>query len=377
MPALRLTPTACPDRAIGKLGGFVAVGQTEKTNPHRTRQKVPLSFDKHGTIAKTGKREGFMDTESALARIADNPRLPTPPTLTMRILERANHPTCTLTEIGKIISQDPALCGKMLRLVNSSSFGLQRSVASIERALNLLGLNHVRSLVLSLSLPSLRFRSASSEDMKVYWKCSVTAAIVCRELAVRRKLADPDSEMVAGLLCDLGILLLQEAFPDLCVELAKQPAALVDRSRCELEEKAVGVNHAMAGAFCMKRWNLPDDLTTAIRFHHHPEQAPPASADRAHLLAFASQIARMHQTADPQELLGEIVVAAKQRYGLSDDQLFSFLESLQEKVHEFATLIDVDMAPCESFTHLLARATDKLTHLAVDASSERSLTRIV
>ena len=66
-----------------------------------------------------------MDAESVLARIADNPKLPTPPTLTMRILERASVPSCTLTEIGKIISHDPALCGKMLRLVNSSLYGLQ------------------------------------------------------------------------------------------------------------------------------------------------------------------------------------------------------------------------------------------------------------
>src|SRR5277367_6115304 len=141
-----------------------------------------------------------MDAERVLAHIAENPRLPTPPTLTMRILERASIPNCTLAELGKIISQDPALCGKMLRLVNSSLYGLQRSVASIERALSLLGLNHVRSLVLGLTLPSLRFRSASSEQMKVYWKTSATTAIVCRELALRWKWPDPDSEMVAGLL---------------------------------------------------------------------------------------------------------------------------------------------------------------------------------
>jgi HD-like signal output (HDOD) protein len=322
-----------------------------------------LSINLGGCEAWEGGR--FMDTESVLARIADNPRLPTPPTLTMRILERANHPTCTLTEIGKIIGQDPALCGKMLRLVNSSMFGLQRTVASIERALNLLGLNHVRSLVLSLSLPSLRFRSASSEDMKIYWKSSVTAAIVCRELAVHRKTPDPDSEMVAGLLCDMGILLLQEAFPDLYAELAKEPAAVLDRSRCELEEKAIGVNHAMAGAFCMKRWNLPDDLTNAIRFHHHPEQAPPAHAPRAHLLSFASQIARLHQTTDQAALVGEIVATANQRYGMSDEQLLSFLDSLQEKINGFASLIDVEMAPGESFTNLFARATEGLTKHAV------------
>src|SRR5271165_2561282 len=142
-----------------------------------------------------------MVVESVLARIADNPKLPTPPTLTLRILDQASRPSCTIHEIGKIISLDPGLCGKMLKLVNSSLFGLQRPVTSIERALNLLGLNHVRSLVLSLSLPSLRFKHASGAQVKSYWKSSVTVAMVCRELAVRRRWIDPDSEMVAGLLC--------------------------------------------------------------------------------------------------------------------------------------------------------------------------------
>ena len=128
-----------------------------------------------------------MALDSVLARITDNPKLPSPPTLTLRILEQASRPTCTIAEIGRIISFDPVLCCKMLKLVNSSLFGLQRAVTSIERALNLLGLNHVRSLVLSLSLTSLRFKHASSAQIKIYWKNSVTMAMVCREMAVRRR----------------------------------------------------------------------------------------------------------------------------------------------------------------------------------------------
>ncbi len=67
-----------------------------------------------------------MAQENVLARITDNPKLPSPPTLTLRVLEQASRPNCTIGEIGKIISFDPALCGKMLKLVNSSLFGLQR-----------------------------------------------------------------------------------------------------------------------------------------------------------------------------------------------------------------------------------------------------------
>ena len=309
-----------------------------------------------------------MDADLVLARIADNPRLPTPPMLTLRILERASQPNCTLSEIGKLISQDAALCGKMLRLVNSSLFGLHRPVTSIARALNLLGLNHVRSLVLSLSLPALRFRQTSNEQITEYWKSSVTAAIVCREIAARQQWPDPDSEMVAGLLCDLGVLLLQETFPDPYAEIVARATSGLDVDRCAMERQLLGVDHPTAGAHCLARWRLADDLTDAIRYHHHPEQAPPSCAVRAHLLCFASQIARLHQTQERAALLGEIVLMAQQRYAMTGEQVFTFLESLQDKISEFAALIEVDLGPEDSFTNLFAKATENLSKLAVEAS---------
>jgi signal transduction histidine kinase/HD-like signal output (HDOD) protein len=308
-----------------------------------------------------------MTLESVLARIVDNPKLPSPPTVTLRVLEQASRPNSTINEIGKIISLDPALCGKMLKLVNSSLFGLARPVTSIERALNLLGLNHVRSLVLSLSLPSLRFKHASSARVKEYWKSSVTVAIVCRELAIRRRWLDPDSEMVAGLLCDIGVLLLYETFPAQYSTVAAQPSVGLDY-QCALEEKEIGANHAEAGAYFLQRWKLADDLTAAIRFHHRPAEAPPACRERAFLLYFGSLIARMHQSEHQAAMLGQIVGLAGERYALEGDQLFAFLDSLQEKMKEFAALIDVDLGPAESFSSLFARATENLTRLAVEAS---------
>jgi signal transduction histidine kinase len=307
-----------------------------------------------------------MIQESVLERITDNLKLPSPPTLTLRVLEQANRPSGTLAEIGKIISLDPVLCGKMLKLVNSSLFGLQRTVTSLDRALNLLGLNHVRSLVLSLSLTSLRFKNASSARMKSYWKSSVTVAIVCRELAALRKWRDPDSEMVAGLLCDLGTMLLQETFPQQYAKVTSSPA--FGKDLCTREANEIGVDHAEAGAHFLGRWNLPDDLTQSIRYHHRPAAAPASYRERAQLLAFACGIADIHQGADKAVLMAEIVAQAHEQYGLRDEQLFSFLDSLAPKVKEFAALIDVNLGPLESFSGLFARAAENLSQLAVEAS---------
>ena len=311
-----------------------------------------------------------MAAESVLARIAENPKLPTPPALTLRVLERANKPNCSIADIGKLISVDPAMCGRMLQLVNSSLYGLHRPVTSIERALNLLGLNHVRSLVLSLSLPSLRFNGASSDEVKAYWKSSLTIAIACRELAGLLRWPDADSEMVAGLLCDFGLLLLQESFPEEAARMAViAPTAWRER-QCQLEVECFGVDHAEVGAFFLKRWRLADDLTEPIRFHHRTADAPPAYADRAALLSFASLIAQLHETPDRAGLLTEIVRRSQERYRLGHDQLLDFLESLHGKIQEFAALIEIDLGPRESFAELLTKSTENLTRLAVEASMD-------
>jgi signal transduction histidine kinase len=309
-----------------------------------------------------------MVSENVLARIADNPKLPTPPTLTMQILDQASRPTCTIHEMAKIISHDPGLCGKMLKLVNSTMFGLARPVTSVDRAMNLLGLKHVRSLVLSLSLSSMRFRSASAERMKTYWKSSVTTAIVCRELALSRGKGEADSEMVAGLLCDIGELLLQESYPDKYAVVLDSPPEMLRKNQCALEAEAVGVDHAEVGAYCLSRWKMPEDLTLAIRWHHKPEAAPAPAMNRAYLLYFASCIAHMYRAADRSDLLAEIVSLARQRFGMNDKSLVAFLDGLKHKIDDFAALIDVEMEPSESFADLFAKATENLTKFAVEAS---------
>jgi signal transduction histidine kinase/CheY-like chemotaxis protein len=309
-----------------------------------------------------------MDVESVLARIADNPKLPTPPALTLSILDRANRPNCSIAEIGKLIARDPAMCGKMLRLVNSSLFGLQRSVTSIERALNLLGLNHVRSLVLSLSLPALRFQRASSDELKSYWKRSTTTAMVCRELAARQRMSEPDSEMVAGLLCDIGTLLLRDTLPEESARMATARTGGILSLQCDIEKQFMGVDHAETAAYVLNRWNLAADLVEPIRYHHRPADAPPEHLERASLLYFANQVANLHDDADRGVGLHEILSLAQTRYQMSDEALLTFLEGVNEKISDFASLIDVDLGTRESFSDLFTRTTENLTRFAVAAS---------
>lgn len=312
-----------------------------------------------------------MSKEAALQKLAENPSLPTLPSLAVQIMERASRPNCTIAEIGRIISIDPALCGKILKLVNSALFGLTRTITSIDRALNLLGVNRVRSLVLSFSLPGLRFSKKGGNNLRDYWKMSVTQAIVCREMATRLRWPDPDTEMVGGLLCDIGTLILEQAFPEDNKKLQSYPPEILQSAQIELEEDIFAMNHADVSAFMLSRWRLPESLTNPIRHHHTPaalEDGPRENTDRAYLFFFANRVAQLQFIFGPSKLPAEIVSLARDRFGLNDEELTDFLDTLSQKITDFSKLLDVDFGDLQKFSTLFSNATENLTKLAVETS---------
>ncbi len=314
-----------------------------------------------------------MDREAVLARIARDPRLPTPPPIALRVLEKASKPDCALSDIAKLISHDPGLCAKLLKVVNSAFFNLSSKVADVGRALNLLGLKRVRALVLGVSLPSMQRRTAADTRMNDHWKVSAAAAMAAREWAVARRHPDPDSEMVAALLCDLGALILREIDPDAYNRVLDQPLGTFVCQQCELEEKFLGVSHAEVGAYLLRQWGLPDEIAQAVHFHHRPAelQSPDAAVvERAFNLHFASLIGHLQLAPDEPVLLAQLLKSAAERFDMDAQQLAKFLEPLNEKIEEFAALINVRIGATQRYPTLLANAAEQLARIASETALE-------
>ncbi|HTU92636.1 MAG TPA: HDOD domain-containing protein, partial [Gemmataceae bacterium] len=314
-----------------------------------------------------------MDLETVLARLARDPRLPTPPPVALRVLEKASQPDCALADIAKLISHDPGLCAKLLKVVNSAFFNLSSKIADVGRALNLLGLKRVRALVLGLSLPSMQRRTPADARMSDHWKVSVAAAMAAREWAIARRYPDPDGEMVAALLCDLGALILREIDPEAYNRVLDHPIAYFVCHQCELEEKILGVNHAEVGAYLLRHWGLPDEITQAVRYHHRPaelEGQNPAVVERAFNLHFASLIGHLQLVSDEPTLLTQLLKLAAERFNMDARQLETFLEPLNQKIEEFAALINVKIGATQHYPTLLANAAEQLARLASETTLE-------
>ncbi len=314
-----------------------------------------------------------MALESVLARIVHDPHLPTPAPLALRVLEKASRPDCSLADISDLISHDAGLCAKLLKIVNSAFFALPHKVTVIGRALNLLGLKRVRALILGLSLPSMQKRTAGDARMSDHWKISVATAMAAREWALAIHDPDPESEMVAALLCDLGALILREVCPNEYARVLAHPVEVFVRRQCELEEEYIGANHAEVGAHLLRGWGLPEDITEAIRHHHRPETLSgqsPVVIGRAFRLHFATLIGQLQIAPGEPSLTAALLKLASERFHLDDQLLQKFLEPLHEKIDEFAGLINVEIGTALQYSSLLTRTTEQLAQLASETALE-------
>lgn len=308
--------------------------------------------------------------EKLLAEILDPSRLPTPPGVALQIIHAASRPDCQPSEIVSLLALDAALCAKVLKAVNSCLYGLARPIASLERAVTILGLNPLRSMVLGLSLPAMRLGRVD-ESMHEYWVSSVTGAILARELAIHRRYANPEDDMVAGLLRDLGQMLLWQTYPDVSRSIAHRCAVALPKQVCHIEREAFGIDHADVTAELLLQWQLPEDVIEPIRHHHEPGRLGGKSqiqVNRAELLYFAEHLARLDTVTQQPEGLQEVLTLARERFDLPQPALVAFLEQVAPKVMQFAQLLEFDEARLPEFAAALATGSEALVSLTVEAS---------
>ena len=210
--------------------------------------------------------------ERLVANIKD---LVTLPEVALRIASMVNDPTSSATDIGREISRDAALTARLLRIANSPAFGQHGKIATITRAITVLGVRQVRDLAVGLT--AIRsFDGIGNElvTMESFWRHSVLCAVAAGQIAGRRERGRDDTPFVAGLLHDIGQLVLFSRAP----EPARQALLMSVDSADDLglflcEREILGFDHGAVGLALAKHWAMPRSLQECIEFHHEPERA--------------------------------------------------------------------------------------------------------
>ncbi len=195
------------------------------------------------------------------------------PHVATRVLAVSSREDTVPSEITEVIQSDPALTAKVLRLCNSAYYGFQREIASLFDAGNLLGVKTLVNLVVT-SCGSSYFRkygSASTSDHEARWKTCIVTAFASKLLAEVHGGIDGHRAYTAGLLVNIGQIVVDRFLADQKPALA----AALDRgsSLLDSEREVFGIHHAEIGARLAIRWDFPDVLVDTIRTHHTPERA--------------------------------------------------------------------------------------------------------
>ena len=255
------------------------------------------------------------------------------PDVAIRVNNMVNDPDSTAAQIGEIISQDPALTTAILKVANSPLFGFSREVDTVSRAVTILGGKQIRDLTLATTATN-TFKNIPNEllSMDDFWYHSLCCGLAAQELASISKNRKLESVFIAGLLHDIGQLLIFNKVPELAVKSLMQ--SLDDEELFEAEREIMGFDHAQLGAALVKHLGLPESLQTCIAFHHEPTKAEDYKIEVA-LVHIANSIAclieiKSNSLADAPP----IDPSAWEVTGLSEDVVDSIIEAVQEKVAE-------------------------------------------
>jgi putative nucleotidyltransferase with HDIG domain len=205
----------------------------------------------------------------ARALIDDTLQLASLPAVVMRALDLLNAPDSSAADIGQVISEDPALSVKLLKIVNSAFYGFPSRIETISRAITIVGTLEITDLILGSSAVE-AFAGLPNElvDMQQFWEHNLYTGVVARVLARHHRAPNTERFFVSGLLHDIGSLVIYHERPEQARQALEQARAGTPLHLAEQE--IFGFDHGEVGAELMQAWNLPEVFIEAARHHHRP-----------------------------------------------------------------------------------------------------------
>ena len=312
-------------------------------------------------------------TTELLERVLQSPRLPSLPTIALKVLDLAQQPDVDFRHIADAIQHDPGLSTKILKTVNSAFYGQAREIATVSRALQVLGLNSVKTLALGFSLVgNLEKSQGKSFDHVTYWRRSLYTATAARILSRRAGIVQQEEAFIGGLLQDMGMVALSQALGDeydtVLQQAAGDHAALRDH-----ELQRLGVNHAEVGAALAEAWKLPPVLVAPIRYHEAPDGVDPEFLTLVRSVSLGNRVADIFLSADGEgAALETYYTQAKMWFDIPRDEAEPALKDIHAETESLGNLFELPTGNLGNPDEILARANEALMQLTLQSQQENT-----
>jgi HD-like signal output (HDOD) protein len=290
------------------------------------------------------------------------------PAVATDVLRLTSDPTVSPNTLKECILRDPALTAKVLRVVNSSLFGLPREVSDLNQAIALLGIKPLKILVLGFSLPDNLFAGVARDQLKWYWTNTLTRAVAAREIGEQFFDVSSDEAFLVGLLQDLGVLVLvKQLGPSYVLMLRQAIENGVDLRQAE--ESALGFDHIKLTAAMLESWHMPRHLVEAIASQHNPRalakehRLNDTLARVLHLANLMAELVGQHHLS----ALPDLLEAGELYCGLDKKHLHDLIVDLQPKVNHLAEVLSLEVGGAVDYGQILHAAHELMSELAETA----------
>ncbi len=294
--------------------------------------------------------------------------LPSPPALAMRLLELVKSED--YQKLAETIRLDPALAARVLGLANSPLYRSgPKEITSLETAISLLGTDVIKNLALSFAVARNfphKGQTPSGFDLEKFWKRAVSNAVSARLLAQKGALED-DHLFTAGLLLDIGVLLLYLLLEEDYLRVFDEKE-ISDRPLWEIERDLFGFTHAEAGAYFLRSWHLPEHIVEDVHYHHRWEKAPEEFREHARLLHLASLLSGIYFSEKKSEKYDRALKEIPELLGFSEQETIKLIDRVATECQNIFAFFDLPDEGVPPYSELLEEAYEELEKLSLNCA---------
>ncbi len=264
--------------------------------------------------------------------------LPTLPHILLKLFESCSQDSVDLLEIAAIVSKDPSLSAKILKLVNSAYFGLPQKVQEINQAVVLVGTSGIKNMAICACVYEAfpKPKKNGNFNLKVFWWHSLRCAFLSKRIAAEMNSDQADEAFVSGLLHDIGKVVLWVNFNSAYEALLEN---CPDGGQSLIEEEAcLGADHSEVAAWVLERWNFKPMISDAVRYHHESPARIAQALPMTQIVCIANFLCQDSETG-----VNQGFVLAQKILGLSSDACHAYIEKSGQEAKEVADALGIDI----------------------------------